>query len=366
MTQAVWRVDRTTNRRFPFRVAIEQNGRTILAVRTQSAWPGPGQQVFCLRERGDDEAEFLDPLERVPVAHLGRVGRKLTVVLDRPTRKRCEFLAIQRTTKDGRAVEQLYFRTESGIRAHRSRTRMELLPSAAPAEPLTIAVDTAERYPWRFPGSTLVRRKLASGDYALMEAGRTVAVVERKTYDGFLTDIGAVQALHHQLEDLGSLPIAALVIEAQYADFLDDKRLAGRWPAAHLARLLAEVAALHPRLPVVFAGNRALANAWCARFFAACAQREASPQLDLVRETLARYEAVPRESGVEERIRASALESAGGSFTFAELAGRFGDVTAARVRRVLGQLRDEGLLDRTGRGRGTRWLVRAASRSARE
>jgi hypothetical protein len=359
MAQALWLVDKTADRRFPFRVAIEQDGRTVLAVRSQSPWPGPGQQVFCLRERGDVAGESLDPLERVPVVHLGRVGRKLTVVLDRPTRKRCEFLAIQRTTKDGRAVEQLFFRTESGIRAHRSRTRMELLPGAAPAGPLTIAVDTAERYPWRFPGATLVRRRLASGDYALIEAGRSVAVVERKTFDGFLGDIGAIQALHHQLEDLGSLPTAALVIEAQYADFLDGKRLAGRWPATHLARVLAEVAALHPHLPVVFAGNRPLANAWCARFFAACAQREASPQLDLVSETLARYRAGPREAGVEERIRVSALESADGSFTFAELAGRFGDVPAGRVRRVLGQLRDEGLLECTGRGRGTRWLVRA-------
>jgi hypothetical protein len=31
-------------------------------------------------------------------------------------------------------------------------------------------------------------------------------------------------------------PPSALVIEADYRDFLDPARLAGRWPAAHVAR----------------------------------------------------------------------------------------------------------------------------------
>jgi hypothetical protein len=352
--QSVWIVERTRHRRFPFRIAIEQGGRTVLAVRAQARWPGPGQQVFCLRERTLDPDEPLEPLERVPVAHIGRVGRKLTVVLDRPTRKRCEFLAVERTGRDGRRSEDLFFRTEAGIRAHRSRARMELLPSVQPD--LMIAVDSGERYPWRFPGATLVRRRLAVGDYALLERGRVTAVVERKTFDNLLADIGAVQALHHQLEDLASLPTAAVVIEAQYADFLDESRLGGRWPAAHLARVLAELAALHPRLPVVYAGNRKLANAWCARFFAACAAREASPQLELVREAMARYDASPRGDGIEDRVRRVALERVGVAFTTTELMADVPEARPVRLRRVLAQLVDEGLLSRTGRGRGTRWV----------
>jgi len=349
----VWTVEKTGNRRFPFRITIERNGRLILAVRTQSAWPGPGQQVFCLRETDADPAEPLERLEQVPVAHLGRVGRKLTILLDRPTRKRCEILGIQKTAKDGHAYEQLFFRTESGIRAHRSRTRMELLPAAVH---LTIAIDSAERYPWTFPGSTVMRRKLATGDYALMDEGRTTAVVERKTFDGLLADIGATQALHHQLEDLGSLTTSALVIEAQYADFLDPARLAGRWPAPHIARVLAELAALHPRLPIVFAGNRKLANVWCARFFTACALRTpATPQLDLVSETIARYDASPRQQGVEDQVRISILERNGEPFAAPELDAEFPDVKPTRIRRVLAQLKEEGLLECTGRGRGTRW-----------
>lgn len=352
---AVWTVERTAHRRFPIRITIEQDGRLLLAVRAQSAWPGPGQQIFCLRERMLDPAEHLEPLERVPVAHLARVGRKLTVVLDRPNRKRCEFLVIAKVSpKTGRSIEQVFFRTESGIRAHRSRSRVELLPSAAPAQ-LTIAIDSAERYPWRFPGATVLRRRLAVGDYALLQAGGEVALVERKSFDNLLSDVGAVQALHHQLEDLSRLPTAALVVEAQYGDFLDERRLGGRWPAAHVARVLAELTAMHPRLPVVFAGNRKLANGWCARFFAACATREASPQLDLVRETLAGYVAAPQGPGIEARVREAALAADGPDFTIRDLAARLPDVPVSRIRRVLGHLQEEGLVHRSGRGRGVRW-----------
>ena len=352
---ALWTVERTLHRRFPIRITIEQDGRLLLAVRAQSPWPGPGQQVFSLRERAFDPEEHLEPLERVPVVHLGSVGRKLTVVLDRPNRKHCEFLVVPKVSaKDSRAYEQVFFRTESGIRAHRSRARMELLPSAT-ARPLAVAVDSAERYPWRFPGATVLRRRLAIGDYAVLEQGREVAVVERKSFDNLLADIGAIQALHHQFEDLGRLPAAAVVIEAQYGDFLDERRLAGRWPAAHLARVLAELAALHPRLPIVFAGNRKLANAWCARFFAACAAREAAPQLDLVRETLAAYQAEPGGAGIDARIRDAALILAGGEFAARDLVSEVGEVPAARIRRVLAQMAEEGLLRRVGRGRGTRW-----------
>lgn len=351
---ATWVVERTTSSRFPYRVSIEQHGRLLLAVRAQARWPGPGQQVFCLRERELDPGEPLELLERVPVANLTRVGRKLALVLDRPNRKRCELLVVQKPRRDGNGVyEQVFFRTESGIRAHRSRTRLELAP---PPAALRIAVDTAERYPWRFPGATLERRKLAVGDYALLEGERTAAVVERKSYDNLLAEAGAIQALHQQLADLASRPPSALVIEADYRDFLDPARLKGRWPAAHLARVLAELSALHPGLPVIFAGNRKLANLWTYRFFGAVAARVADVGPALVRELELRYDRVPRGTGIAERIRSAALEDLPAPFAFAELAARLPDVPAARVRAELDRMRREGRVLRTGAGRGARWM----------
>ena len=350
---ALWVVERTASTRFPYRVTIEQHGRVILAVRAQARWPGPGQQVFCLRERELDPAEPLEPLERVPVAQLTRLGRKIALVLDRPTRKRCELLVVQKPRRDGAgAYEQVFFRTESGIRAHRSRTRLELAP---PPATLTVAVDSAERYPWRFPGAAVHRRKLPVGDYALLVGERTAAVVERKSFDNLLGEVGAIQALHQQLADLAGQPAPALVIEADYRDFLDPKRLAGRWSPTHLARVLAELAAMHPTLPVIFAGNRKLANLWAYRFFGAVAARRADPGPPLVRELELRYDPVPRPAALADRIRTAALVDLPAPFAFADLAARFAGTPAGQLRRVLDGLRREGRIARIGAGRGARW-----------
>ncbi len=348
---AEWIVERTAHRRFPYRITIRQGSRVLLAVRAQSSWPGPGQQIFCLREREIDPEEATEPVERVPVAHLGKVGRKLTVALDRPGRKRCEFLSVLKPRAGGAAREQIFFRTESAIRAHRSRTRMELLPRGVP---LVVAIDSAEHYPWRFPGATVRRRKLPVGDYALLQGERIAATVERKTFDNLLGDIGALQALHHHLSQLAAGPGPALVVEAQYADFLDERKVRGRWPVEHLARVLAELAALHPGLPIVFAGNRKLGNAWCQRFFVACATREESPQLELVREAMAGYDAGP-DASLDERIRRAAVEELSGEFTSAQVAALVPEAPEGRVKALLRQLRAEGVLVSYGRGRGLRW-----------
>lgn len=274
---AIFRVERTQSVRFPVRIAVEQNGRVLFAVRAQSEWPAPGAQIFCLRERGRDLAEPLEPVAAVPVVTLKRSGPKLTLVLDRPTRKRCEFLVLTKPRKDGGgAHEQVFFRTETAIRAHRSRGRVEL---HAPAS-IDVAIDLRERYPWRFPGARVARRALPAGDYGLYREERLLAVAERKTFANLLGDFGALRALHQGLAELESQPRAALVIEAQYADFTDPTRTRP-WPAPHVARVLAEIAALHPRLPVVYAGNRKLANLWTLRWFGAVAAEAAGAQLSL-------------------------------------------------------------------------------------
>ncbi len=351
-----WTVERTASARFPYRIAISDDTAAILAVRAQSPWPGPGQQVFCVRERALDPTETLEPVERVPVAHLTRIGRKLTVALDRGSRKRCEFLTVTKTRRDGTgSFEQLFFRTESGIRSHRSRTHLELGPST---RQLAIAVDTAERYPWKFPEATVARRKLAVGDYALLEGGEPAAVVERKSFDNLLADLGALQALHHQLADLASLPVAALVVEAQLADFLDEKRLRSRWPASFVARAVAEMSALHPKLPIIFAGNRKLANLWTERFFQAVGMRgQVPPQLDLLAGATRAAAAEPRGPGLDAAIRAAVLGPLAPEFTMTMLAARFPEVPGTRLTRVVGALRREGQVTLRGAGRGARWVV---------
>lgn len=347
---AEWVIERTEHPRLPFRIRIIQGGRTLLAVRAAAPWPGPGQNIFCLPEHLPSEEAPFEAIERVPVLHLARVGRKLTVALDRGTRKRCEFLSVERPGHDGQVRRQLFFRTESAIRAHRSRTRAELVGDGPG---LTVVVDSAERYPWRFPGAQVRRRRLMAGDYALLQGERVTATVERKSLDNLLGDIGSLQTLHQHLALLAAQPSPALVIEAQYADFLDDHHVGGRWPVAYLARVLAELAALHPTLPIVYAGNRKLANLWCQRFFTACALRDTAPQLELVREAVVGYHAEPV-AGMDAQVR-QAIHTLERDFSVTELRQQFPDVPAPRIARILQRLRAEGRLVAVGRGRGTRW-----------
>jgi hypothetical protein len=347
----LWRVERTTSGRFPFRIAIEQDGRVLFAVRAQSAWPAPGGQIFCLREREHDPAEALEPVETFPIAALTRVGAKLSVALDRPRRKRCEFLVVTKTTKDGTGrYEQVFFRTESAIRAHRSRGRVELAARA----PLDLVIDVQEKYPWRFPGARIVRRPLAAGDYALLSGEKPVAVVERKTFANLLGDIGALRALHQGLAELASQRRVALVIEAQYADFLDAERVRP-WPAAHVARVLAEISALHPQLPLVYAGNRKLANHWALGWFTAVAADLAKSTPLFVSDVLARWDGPAPDGGLDRRIREAALLGTPAPFRPAELRARVPGASVTRVVRVLNALRREGRVRCTGRGPAARW-----------
>ena len=349
---ATWIVQQTGDPRFPVRIAIEQAGRLLFAVRAKAAWPGAGTQVFCLREREPDPSEVFTDIERVPVMHLSRLGRKLSLSLDRAQRKRCEFLILEKPRRDGGSYEQVFFRTEAAVRAHKSSKRAELTPVAS--DELAIVIDSQERYPWSFPGATVTRRRLPVGDYALIHDERPLAIVERKTQENLLGDLAELKGLHQQLAELSAWPHAALVIEAQYADFGNPDRI-GRWPAAHLLRVLGELPALFPNVQCIFAGNRKLANVWAQRWFAAVNAALKQPRLPQVAEPAARYRATPADGGLDARIRLAVLRELPDCFEVALLRAQFPEVLPARLKRVLDQLRAEGRVYSDGHGRGTRW-----------
>jgi hypothetical protein len=49
----------------------------------------------------------------VPIAHLTRLGRKLSVTLDRAQRRRCEFPKIDKPFKEGRGRAARWIRVEA-------------------------------------------------------------------------------------------------------------------------------------------------------------------------------------------------------------------------------------------------------------
>jgi hypothetical protein len=346
-----WRLQRTGDDKFPYRITLESDGEVTLALRAKDRWPGPQGNVFCLREQEPPEGP-VEELEYIPVTSLNRFGKKLAVTLDRRRQRRCDFLFLTRAYKNKPGeYEQIFFRTQGAVKAHKTRGRTQLFGD----HPITALIDRAERYPWRFSGAETRREPLPAGDYALEVDGRIQALVERKTFDNLLSDFGQIQILHQQLAELATYPHPALVIEAEYGDFLDPKRVAP-WPATHTARLIAEIQALHPTLPVIFAGNRKQANEWCHGLFRAVAARLAEPAPEAVAEVQGRYTRSGGEGGWALTVRREVLQELPERFTMAMLRKRFPDREARELRSVLTRMRDEGVLQREGQGRGAVWV----------
>jgi ERCC4-type nuclease len=129
-----------------------------------------------------------------------------------------------------------------------------------------IAVDTRERYPYRFvqQGAETVRATVSAGDYAIHSTeGRLLAAVERKSLDNLASTLSD-GTLAFQLQRLAELPLAAVVVEARYTALFKLEHVNGDWLADQLARL--EVR--YPEVSIVFADSRRYAEDWTYRFLA--------------------------------------------------------------------------------------------------
>ena len=261
-------LERTDNDRFPYRLQILEDGSRWLVLRAQDQWPGANQNIFCLRESeppASDEARV--EVERVDLLALQRRGPRLSLVLDRPRRKRCDFLFLTRPYKNrpSASYEQIFWQTQQSMRQRRPSVR---LATSRQSTELAIRIASDERYPWRFPAGQVSRGRLAVGDYALLIEDEAVAVVERKTFDNLLADFGAMPILHQRLLELAAQEQHALVVEAAYEDFLNPKKL-HHYSPSFCAAAIAELYASHSRLRIVFCANRKTANAWVQQYFSA-------------------------------------------------------------------------------------------------
>lgn len=355
MPHATWKIEKATDSKFPFRISVEQGSRALLVLRAQDRWPAPGGQVFCLREKAFDPAEPLELVEQVPVTTLTRFGKKLSLVLDRPLNKRCDFLFLTKPFKNRPGeYEQIFFRTQKSLRQHQSRGRGQLFDQGT----LEVVIDSAERYPWKFVDAQVRREKLPAGDYALLHLARIVAVVERKSFDNMLQDFSKIQILHQTFAELAAFPHSALVIEAQYGDFLVPEKVRPV-QVTRAARLLAEISALHQRVPVIFAGNRKLANEWASGFFAAVSARLNDTATDAIAEAAAGYGASIAENH-SSNVRHHILYECPTRFQAAMVRQRFPQLSAGRMRSILSKMHEEGVLAREGQGAGTWWVRRIA------
>ena len=269
-----WVLDEASDPKFPFRLRIYTPKRTepLLSFFVQDRWPGSNQHIFCLREaRIGDDVTIGAEVERIPIVALQRYGRRLSVVLDRPRQKRCDFQIVEKAYKNPDAegpatYEQIFWFTQTAMRQRRPRGAR--LRTARPEVDARVRIASDERYPWHLGPFEAERGRLAAGDYALVLDGEVVAVVERKTFDGLLAEFGHMDVLRQRLLELSSYEHHALVIEAPYEDFLNPVKV-HHWPAAFCARAIADLYARYPRLRIVFCANRKIAETWTRNYFAA-------------------------------------------------------------------------------------------------
>ncbi len=270
----VWVLERCSDPKFPYRLRVYRGGRPepVLSFLVRDRWPGASQHIFCLREqRVTTPVEIGAEVERIPVVALQRNGKRLTVILDRPRQKRCDFQIVEKSYKNpepGEATtyEQIFWFTQTAMQQRRPRgVRLYSAPTPAGAR---VRMASDERYPWSFGGLATERGPLPAGDYALLDGDEIVAVVERKTLQGLLADFGKMDVLRQRMLELMAFEHHAVVIEARYEDLLSPSKVQP-WPAAFCGKAIAELYALYPRLRLVFCSNRKTAAEWTRAYFAA-------------------------------------------------------------------------------------------------
>src|SRR6266550_3095544 len=187
--KGLWVLEHTSDPKFPFRLRIYTQGRSepMLSFFVQDRWPGSNQHIFCLREgRIGEDVTIGAEVERVPIVALQRYGHRLSVVLDRPRHKRCDFQIVEKAYKnpdpEGPATyEQIFWFTQTAMRNRRPRGAR--LHTARPEVDARVRIASDERYSRHLGPFESERGRLPAGDYALLLDGALVAVVERKTFD---------------------------------------------------------------------------------------------------------------------------------------------------------------------------------------
>lgn len=242
--------------RLPYLIWLPIESGLILKAR--KTWPRVAR-VFCFQDATpwDENAEVVDEAE---VVLCRRRGAAIDLVLDRAKLSRSQFVF---TTARGRPA--VWWQT---LQTARSANPGARVPRGRAAGVLNIALDTREKYGWRFASRevSIEQRALPAGDYAATVDGKVIAVVERKSLADLATSLSN-GSLAFQMQRLAECTRAAVVVEGEYPDLFRTQPGRGAW----LADMLGRLAARYPEVPVIFASSRKFAEEWTYRFFGAAA-----------------------------------------------------------------------------------------------
>ncbi len=349
MEKPFYVLERVDDPKFPYRLTIRRGEEILLAIRVQDRWPGQKGNIFCMREEGRTFKPPLEEIERVPIISMNNYGKKLILVLDRAINKRCDFIFLKKPykTKEGE-YEVIFWRTQKLIREVAPKVRIANYNS----QQMEILVDYRERYPWKFPMCIMKRAPLPCGDYALMNNGNILAIIERKTYENMLTDLCKFHILNQNISELLAYKHSAIVIEAEYKDFLNPEKNNFISPN-YCSRLFANIFAIHPKFQIVFAGNRKIANLWVHRYFEAVQALENDQPLTPVKELIEKYNEnaaqfiTPEYFNVIKSLRDNPPEGE----NLEQIRSRFNNIPDNMLKKALKELEKEGVITKYKSGR---------------
>ena len=262
-----WLVFANPSERFPFRLYIEEKPGEFMVLNVQARWPGPNQKIYCLKDNPCPENDLPkdEPVEDCLIKNIYWYGKKLNILLDRKTKKRCWFLFLTKEYKNkpGEHYEQIFWITQASVMSRRPGA---YIPKVREPDACEIIIDTRERYPYKFGYAHVERKNLPAGDYGLINDGKLTAVAERKTLENFKHEISTYDVFKAVLRELASYPYKAVVFESPYSDFMDPKKVKP-YSANYIAEIIADLAALFPEIQFVFCSNRKFAQEWVYRWF---------------------------------------------------------------------------------------------------
>jgi hypothetical protein len=244
----------------PFLVRLPLAGGALV-LKAAAPWPRTSK-VYC--HRADGWPDQPDIVEEVPVRACVRRGQAVDLVLDRARENRSQIVF---TTIRGR--EGIFWQTPKTTRQSRPSVRVPAR-RASGTKDMVIAVDTRERYPYRFSTqqADTERKALPAGDYGVHHDGELIAVVERKA----LADLAKTLvdgSLAFALAELSTVDRAALVVEERYGAMFKLTHVS----TGFLADLLGALQVRYPQIPMVFCDNRQLAEEWTYRYLGAALAR---------------------------------------------------------------------------------------------
>jgi hypothetical protein len=242
--------------KLPFLLKLPLEGGLVLKAR--EVWPRTAR-VYC-HPFEEDWPQEPEVVEEVPVLLCRRRGAAIDLVLDRPRLARSQFVF---TEVKGRPA--IFWQTQRTARTANPGGRVPR--RRALVFGFIIAVDSRERYGYRFAGRDVHTERVAlpAGDYAVRnEEGGVVAAVERKSLENLSTTLSD-GTLAFQMQRLAELPLAAVVVEGRYPALLASPHAPGGW----LGDILARLQVRYPEVQVVFADSRRFAEEWTYRFLAA-------------------------------------------------------------------------------------------------